>query len=1186
MSAKRGGVRKWMLVVFFLFLAGTTAAQDSNRPTKKTPPPTNIETDQAAVQAKQGKSLAGSKVPDDSQAGVAQEMLESDQLDKRAEWFYRQRSSVNGRIPAGARWSGYQHVMRMMAAEGKVVKNADGTYAAITPQAGTSSTSWASIGPTPTTTSSFGPVTGRITTIAVDPSDATGSTVLVGGAQGGIWRSTDAGATWKAVGDQNPSLAMGSIAFAPSQPATVYAGTGEQASVGFDIYYGAGVLKSTDHGQTWAPTCTVAGPTCPFIGPYDNVTPFGYFTLGGTRISYVAVHPANPQMVLVGAQTQFAEGTTEGVYCTDNGGLTWSNILPDEMSTFVGFASSNIAYAALGNPFGSSASAPNGNGIYKATGIGSTCTTVHFTRLTSTALPAQPTMGRIDMGIAPSDSSGNTVYTSISNAADGSSSNLGVFETINGGASWTNTGAPDVCNTQCWYDNVVKVDPNNKNVVYFGGAAARNGAAPNWVVRSIDGGITWSTVLPATAGTGLPHVDTHALAFFKTSGGKVRLYLGNDGGIWRSDDAEASTIAWTNLNDSTLTLSQFYPAISIQPSSPANAIGGTQDNGTQLYAGTVIWQDINVCGDGTGTAIDSLIPSTVYIACNGLNLLASYQNGNPGTYNSAMTGINTADNASFVPPLATDPNTANTLYAATSKIYQSMDAGNSWTAVSPDLVSGNAQAYLTAVAVAPGNPAVVYTGAQNGVLFVATNVTSGSASFNQVGQSVLPGRTITSIAVDPSVSVGTTAYVGFSGFSFVSSALGVNDPVGQVFETTDGGATWKDVSCSLTNCTSRATRDLPNVPVNDLVADPDVPGTLYAATDLGVFAGSCSATGCTWSTLGTGLPRAAVLSLKLHEPSRTLRAATHGRGVWDIALANFIFPNGPHISSLSPTSSNVGASAVTLTVNGSGLTGGTIQLDGTVLTATGTSSDTSLSGTVPTSLLTTGSKSITVVSTAGTSNSLKFVVVGGTPTITGITPSSTPVQLNPVNNVTVTLAGTNFVTGSKILWNRAAAGITASVNSPTSITATLPAALLSPYGSTDDVAVLSSPPGGGQSKPLPFKVVAAAPANDNFANAANITASTFTDDKDTSSATTEATDPTPACVSQYTSAQGNTGGYPNGLYNTIWYKFTPIFSPISKSTRLEAAMTRCCRSGRAGREVLRPSRAMMTLRPASSLNPN
>ena len=262
---------------------------------------------------------------------------------------------------------------------------------------------------------------------------------------------------------------MGSIAFAPSSPATVYAGTGEQASIGFDIYYGAGVLKSTDHGQTWKQTCTVAGPTCPFIGPYlDSLNPgFGFFNFGGARISYVAETPSNPNLVLVAAQLGI-EGPTEGIYCSSDGGTTWSNIFPDEMATFVGFASPTVAFAGFGMPFGSSPNAPNGNGIYKSTNA-NTCSAT-FTPVTA-GLPPQSSIGRIEMGISPNYTSDSTVYASIANGQQASTTNLGVWVTNNGGTSWTQTNAPDICQHQCWYDNVLKVDPTNKNTVFFGGSS-------------------------------------------------------------------------------------------------------------------------------------------------------------------------------------------------------------------------------------------------------------------------------------------------------------------------------------------------------------------------------------------------------------------------------------------------------------------------------------------------------------------------------------------------------------------------------------------------------------------------------------------------------------------------------------------------------------------------------------------
>ncbi|PYU78146.1 MAG: hypothetical protein DMG50_28540 [Acidobacteria bacterium] len=1129
-----------------------SSAQSTGRPLPSKKQPAQVEPDE-----QQQLSTPGAP---------ANEADGPEAIRKRAEWFYKQRASVGGHIPSGARLKAFQQMRQMMFREGKLTLRPDGSYTEVSPQSspsplGAVTSTWTPMGPTPTTGGFFSPVTGRVATIAVDPSDSTGDTVLIGGAMGGIWRSTDAGATWTPVGDQNASLAMGSIAFAPSNHSTVYAATGESESVAFDIYYGAGVLKSTDGGLHWTQTCTVASSTCPFIGPYNDITPFGFFTLGGTRITYVAVSPSNPQMVLVAAQTQFAQGTTEGVYCSDNGGSTWTNILPDQLASFVGFASSTVAYAALGNPFGSSANAPDGNGIYKATSVGSTCSTVHFSRLTSTALPLQSTIGRIDLGIAPSDTSGNTVYASIADSRNASETNLGVFVTTNGGSSWTQTAAPDICHFQCWYDNVVKVDPNNNSIVFFGGGAVRDSSGnPSWVVRTTNGGTSWSSVIPNLPGgsAGLPHVDNHAIAFVKLPTGKVRMYLGNDGGMWRTDDAEATPVTWTNLNNPRLTLTQFYPFISINASQPAISFGGTQDNGSQNFQGGTAWVDNQQCGDGGTTAVDSVIPSTVYIGCiTGFPVNASYQNGAIGTFFPAINGINPNDFIGILPPLATDPSSANVVYFGTTKVYQSVDAGNTWTPISNDLVSGFNFDSLNVIAVAPANPAVVYVGANTGnsagqltgLVFAATNVTPGNfTNFFQVsGQILLPPRALTAIAVDPADTTGMTAYVTFSGFSFVfsSSNFNVNDPTGHIFKTTDGGATWNDVSCSVAVCTTPAATDLPNIPVNDLVIDPDVPGTLYAATDLGVFVGNCSSSPCTWSTLSTGLPRVVVHSLRLHEPSRTLRAGTHGRGAWDINLNNFSFM-GPHISSLSPASISAGAASLTLTVNGSGLTNGSVQWNGSLTgVATTQVSDTQLTASIAASLLAAaGTTKINVVNGTQTSNSLTLAILAGTPTITSISPPSAPVQTAPATPSQIQLTGTNFSNNAKVLFNGARNGITVaaptpSCQPPTCITATLPAALLGPFGSTDSISVSNLPPGGGQSNLITFQVVAPPPPNDNFANAINIIPYTFGDGQDSSGATTESTDPTPPCVQQ---SQGNTGGHPNGAYNSIWYKFTPVVS--------------------------------------------
>src|SRR6266404_426484 len=1034
MRLQKPGLCQSVLLLASVLVLYASAASSQENP-KSRSPETPVSKPQVPATKKQPTPAASADSRDEFEKAPDPEEAKdgADQIRKRNEWFYKQRSSANGRIPAGARFKAFQHMQSMMVAEGKLALRPDGSYAEMATQSwltplGAVTSAWASIGPTPTTGGFFSPVTGRIMTIAVDPSDTSGNTVLIGGAMGGIWRSTDAGAHWTAVGDQNASLAMGSIAFASSPSSGVYAGTGEQA-LAFDTYYGAGVLKSSDHGQTWTQTCTVASLTCPFIGPYTDGSEFGpgfgFLNFGGAHISYVAVNPSNPNLVLVGAQF-IEEGPREGVYCSDNGGSTWTNVLADQMSTFVGFASSSIAYAALGNPFGSSPNAPIGNGIFKATGIGATCSTVHFSRLTATTLPIQSSMGRIDLGIAPSDTTGNTVYASIADANTGSATNLGVFVTIDGGTSWTRTAAPDICKHQCWYDNVIKVDPNNKNIAFFGGGAVRDPSGNfSWVVRTENGGTSWSSVIPnlPSGSAGLPHVDNHAMAFVKLPTGAVRMYLGNDGGIWRTDDAEASTITWVNLNNPSLTLTQFYPSISMNASTPSIAFGGTQDNGSQNYQGGTSWLDNQLCGDGGSSAVDFLIPSTVYIGCaTGAPVNVSYQNGAIGTFFPAVNGINLSDFSSFIPPLVTDPNTANVLYYGTTKIYQSIDAGNTWTPISSDLGNSASSNWLNVIALEPGNSSVVYAGTNGGGVYFATNVTAGGgfASFNQANQNGIPPREVTSIAIDPSDPSGATAYVAFSAFSFVGTdpfGISINDPLGHIFKTTDGGNNWTDVSCSTTNCSIPAESDLANIPVNDLVLDPDIPNTLYAATDLGVFIGNCSAMPCAWSTVGSGLPRVAVISLRLHEASRTLRAATHGRGAWDIFLNNFPF-SGPRIFSLSPTFANSGGTSFTLTVNGTGLTGGAILFNGTSLTTTAVQADTQLTAQIATSLLVAGTPKVAVKVGSSTSNSLTFAVLAAVPSLTSINPASTPVQTpNPTTNVSIQLTGTNFASSAKVLFN-------------------------------------------------------------------------------------------------------------------------------------------------------------------------
>src|SRR5579862_4630087 len=201
MRAHRVSLRKYLLAITFFILglgagAGCVSAGQEA-------PAAGANSGQSTATTRVAKKTASpnpASVVQRSEADKETDVNGPDDIDKRAEWFYKQRSSVNGRLPAGARLKAFEHVQRMMVAEGKLKQRVDGTYAEVMPESGTSTTTWTSIGPSPTLGSFFGAVTGRITTIAVDPADSTGNTVLIGGAQGGIWRTTDGGVTWTAQG--------------------------------------------------------------------------------------------------------------------------------------------------------------------------------------------------------------------------------------------------------------------------------------------------------------------------------------------------------------------------------------------------------------------------------------------------------------------------------------------------------------------------------------------------------------------------------------------------------------------------------------------------------------------------------------------------------------------------------------------------------------------------------------------------------------------------------------------------------------------------------------------------------------------------------------------------------------------------------------------------------------------------
>jgi hypothetical protein len=211
----------------------------------------------------------------------------------------------------------------------------------------------------------------------------------------------------------------------------------------------------------------------------------------------------------------------------------------------------------------------------------------------------------------------------------------------------------------------------------------------------------------------------------------------------------------------------------------------------------------------------------------------------------------------YIPPLVMDPSYPKRLYYGTNRVYQTLDGAGSWTAISPALTQSTVG--IVTIAVAPSDPNTVYTGMTNGTVFMTRNALSGTGA-SWTARNLPFTQDITQLTVDPGDPLTVWAAT--------ASPIPVQ---GHVYRSTDGGMTWTGLS-----------NGLPKIPVNDIVLDPDISNTIYAATDIGVYRSVDG--GQSWLPLGTALPNVICHALKLHRPSRTLRVATYGRGMWDLSV--------------------------------------------------------------------------------------------------------------------------------------------------------------------------------------------------------------------------------------------------------------------------------------------------------------
>ncbi|MBL8115608.1 MAG: hypothetical protein JNK60_22190 [Acidobacteria bacterium] len=663
-------------------------------------------------------------------------------------------------------------------------------------------------------------MSGRTRDLAIDPTNP--SRMFLATATGGIWRTTDAAATWTPLTDTQDSLASSAVAIDPSNVNTIYAGTGEGPS---GAYYGVGILKSINGGNTWSLTA----------GPFAR-----------HAIADILVDPANGNAVLACSTTArhtpgegipFSAGSV-GVFRSLDGGATYP-----QAATFTGICNSLRADPSNFNNLYASKTAAGGasDGIWKSTDRGAT-----WSQLTAGGAPTQTQ--RLAIGIS---GSGTTIYL----GGKDSGNTTRIWKSTDSGATFTAlAGAPDYCESQCGYDNTIAVDPNNADIAYFGGVP---------MYRTTTGGMSFEQIGDSNSTTTRPlHVDHHVLKY--QQGSSTILYNGNDGGIYRSTNANTGgTPTWTSLTGTSLATMQ--PVfVSLHPTDANIMLAGYQDNGTELRsgAGGNIWSE-RCGGDGASALIDHTTPATMYCSfAGGSGPIAITKSVNGGTsFPTDVTVPTGAERRNFNPPVVMDPITSTTLYAGSQRLWRSTDGGTNWAArsVSADLTGGAGE--ITAIGIGRSNPLVIYVVTSDGKVQVSID---GGQNFTDTTKPPLPGRYATSVAVDPANP--SIAYVGFSGFNDAA-------PAGHLFRTADSGTTWTNISAAL-----------PDNPVNAIGIRTNFPAEIYAGMDVGLFLSTNS--GATWTKMSNGLPNVAISDIEINVTTDLLVVATYGRSIFQATLSS------------------------------------------------------------------------------------------------------------------------------------------------------------------------------------------------------------------------------------------------------------------------------------------------------------
>ncbi len=539
---------------------------------------------------------------------------------------------------------------------------------------------------------------GRTRAIIVHPDNS--DIWWAGAVGGGIWKTTDAGATWTSQTDNMPIISVTCMDICKNSPDVLYAGTGEGFYNG-DAIIGDGLFKTTDGGASWQQISSTV----------SNAN-FRY-------VNRIVVDPTNPDVLVV--------ATNSGVYRSNNGGASWAET----------FNNSNRVQQIIANPdrFNTQFIAVNTSGIYKSTNGGQSWNYVseeitnHY---------------RIEMAIAPTDT--NILYAS---PVDDNSGLLGFFRSPDAGNTWINYGnSTNWLGGQGWYDNALVVSPLDPDYIFVGGINI-------FRVHISGSNMSVSQLTNWYTGTEYPyvHADQHALVTIKTSQTNFSILAGNDGGVHFSSDAGSN---WSEKNNG-YNVTQYYDA-DRHPSSN-EFIGGTQDNGTHRSPADAtaasLWDRV-IGGDGFDCAWDKTTPSVVY----GTLYYTKIYKSTDGGYNFTYSNNGMPESSIFHTPLAMDPNNSNKIFTAgdNNTVYWTDDAAANWHSVS---ISNNNYTRCK-IAVSLSNSNIVWAGGTTIYCNVSTDGGLSFTQINQPSGS--PHAWLTGISTHSTKDSTAFLTIGSSGY--------------------------------------------------------------------------------------------------------------------------------------------------------------------------------------------------------------------------------------------------------------------------------------------------------------------------------------------------------------------------------------------------------------------------------------